>query len=82
MGPGKHSPTTLSLFFQLQMYDLQIEHKPRRDLVVADTLSTAFEKSAVAQSPELDFVHVNRIKTNLSDLRTNLDDDWQRNSSG
>lgn len=63
------------------MCDFQIEHKPGRDLVVGDTLSTAFDKSAEEQSPELDFVHTNLIKTNLSDLRRNLDCDWQSNSS-
>lgn len=41
------TPLRLRLFFQLQLYDLTTIHKPRKELVIADTLSRAFDKSVV-----------------------------------
>lgn len=46
------------IFLQLQNCDSQVEYNLRTDLIVSQTSSKAFDKSAAQQSPELDYVHV------------------------
>lgn len=46
------------VFFQLQIYDLQI----MRDLAGSDLIPRAFDENAMMQSPELDFVGDDLLK--------------------
>lgn len=58
-------PRVQRLFLNIQKYDLQLDYRPGKELLVADTLSRAFDNSET--SSELDeMVHVNLIRKNCS----------------
>lgn len=58
-------PRVQRLFLSIQKYDLQLDYKPGKELLVADTLSRAFDRSE--RSSEIDeMVHVNIVRKNCS----------------
>lgn len=56
-------PRLQRLFLKLHKYDLQLEYRPGKELLVADTLSRAFDSSEPNQIYEQDdTIHVNLIR--------------------